>query len=67
MPHASILFRWDASGVVGWGAAVWAHPEDTEPAARAGGYWESDMISHHINDKEAQACLLGMLALRPYL
>ena len=67
MPHASILFRWDASGVVGWGAAVWTHPEDTEPAARAGGYWESDMISHHINDKEAQACLLGMLALRPYL
>ena len=27
MPHASILFRWDASGVVGWGAAVWTRSQ----------------------------------------
>ena len=67
LPHASILFRWDASGVVGWGAAVWLHPEDLEPAARAGGYWEGEMQTRHINDKEAQACLLGMLALRSFL
>ena len=67
MPHASILFRWDTSDVVGWGAAVWLHPEDLEPAARAGGYWEGEMPTRHINDKEAQACLLGMLALRSFL
>jgi len=67
LPHASILFRWDASGKVGWGAAVWSHPEDTEPTARAGGLWESEMASRHINDKEAKACLLGMLALSPFL
>ena len=67
LPHASILYRWDASGEVGWGAAVWSHPEDTEPTARAGGIWGSEMAWRHINDKEAQACLLGMLALRTFL
>ena len=67
LPHASILFRWDASGKVGWGAAVWTHPENLEPTARAGGYWENEMLIRHVNDKEAQACLLGMQALRPFL
>jgi len=67
LPHASILFRWDASGEVGWGAAVWLHPEDLAPTARAGGCWGPEMSPRHINDKEAQACLLGMQALRPFL
>ena len=46
---------------------MWSHPEDTEPTARAGGIWGSEMAWRHINDKEAQACLLGMLALRTFL
>ncbi len=55
LPHASILFRWDASGVVGWGAAVWLHPEDPAPTARAGGYWEGEVLTRATR-KRRRAC-----------
>ena len=58
LPHASILFRWDASGNVGWGAAVWTHPEDSEPTARAGGYWENEMLIRHVRKRQGGAGLL---------
>ena len=58
LTHASILFRWDASGKVGWGAAVWTHPENSEPTARAGGYWENGMLLNSPCKRQRGAGLL---------
>lgn len=59
--HSSqrFLLRWDASGSIGWGAALWTSPaaqrRGQQPIAVARGAWDQEMLHHHINQKETFA------------